>query len=120
MVSPMANNPKVPVEIIYVDDAHAQLKQCLEEEGHVSILVAPDEPGVILPLHLMREESVKLNLSYRFKGSNMVFDEDAFRVSLTFKGVEFRCQLPWSCFIAIAPFESPKPEEVRKGFRIVK
>lgn len=107
----------------------AQVRPTLKhrlDRGLTEVLLDATHPDCVLPLEHKANPELCLKLSYRFAGHRMQFDLDALRVTLTFKGVEFRCVLPWEAFLYISPAApsacSPEPEPKSKPnfLRVVK
>ncbi len=105
------------------EDGKEQVIQILHDtmaKGLTQILINPKTPNVQLPLKLLQQDSLVLNLSWRFDGANNVFGPEAFQATLTFDGAPFRVSLPWDCFIAILPFPQPETAaERRSKFKVV-
>ena len=76
-------------------------KALLSQGGIVKIVVLTRITGVRLPNHLMKTETVTLNLSRRFPGGAPVLDPDAIRVRLGFRGTLFDVVVPWSALVFV-------------------
>lgn len=70
--------------------------------------------------------ALRLNISYRFKGADIVVDDDGIQATLTFGGQPYRVVLPWPCVYAVTSmvmqppaviFEEDVPAEVRVASR---
>lgn len=109
----------------------AALKHRLER-GPVSICFDATHENCKVPLEHKTNTELVLNLSYKFAGHKMHFGLDALHASLTFRGAEFRCVIPWAAIYYIAPVapigcspepepEKPAAEEAKPSFlRVVK
>lgn len=98
----------------------ANILRATMDKGLTQILINPKTPNVLLPMRYLSQDSLVLNLSWRFKGADNHFGDESFQTTLTFDGVPFRCNLPWDCFLLIAPFVKPEtPQERRSKFKVV-
>lgn len=101
-----------------LEDVRTVVKRTLEKylaEGITRIVVDATHPGAKVPLKYKSNPALHLNLSFKYEGHKMAFDQDALRVSLTFEGAEFRVVLPYDCFLAASPFvKEAEPEKPKR------
>lgn len=123
---------------------NSQAKRALLEhalhDGLVSLWCEIQHEGVSLPLrtvqaHLAQAPAIRLDLNYNFaQDIALVIDEWGWRATLSFGGVPFRCQIPWTAVRAMRgkllgevqwPAEAPAPVPEAaptpfKGLRLVR
>jgi stringent starvation protein B len=73
----------------------------LLDRGLVMIHVDARREGVAVPDHLVHEYHLRLNLSYRFDLPDLEIDDWGVRATLSFRGLGFRCQIPWPSIFAM-------------------
>jgi hypothetical protein len=89
------------LELLAVQGRHGEmLAACRASDGLEFVVVAPSEPGVVLPPHLAGEELVRLNLVVGRDTPELLLDEWGLRCTLTFSGRRHDCALPWSAVYA--------------------
>jgi stringent starvation protein B len=76
-------------------EKHALLVQLLQE-GMVMVHVDARRSAVRVPPQFATEPGLALNLSWRFPDARMKLNERGIAATLSFGGLPFRCQLPWS------------------------
>jgi stringent starvation protein B len=76
------------------------------ERGVAMVHLDARRAGVIVPAQFEKAAHLRLNLSYRFDGSNIDIDEGGVRATLSFNRQPFRCILPWSSIYGITHQES--------------
>ena len=70
--------------------------------GLIGIHLDPRHDGVIVPSHLKRQPSLKLNVAYGFNLPNFEIDaDDGVYATLSFDRLPFGCVLPWDAIFAL-------------------
>ena len=111
------------------------------EKGVTSLHLDATVQGTRVPEHLSGQRNLVLNYSYRYQIPDFDFNDEGVIASLSFKGVQFQCVVPWDAvfgignhvdsnfysFVEAAPKEKmaeDEPEkdatERRKGFKLIK
>jgi stringent starvation protein B len=88
-----------------MDDRTAEKKERLLlalDRGMVMVHLDARRPGVLVPPELRTEAHLRLNLSYRFKPSDLSVGEWGLRSTLSFSGTRFTVAVPWSAVFAIS------------------
>lgn len=76
------------------DVKRTRLEQLLEL-GMVMVHLDARRPGVSVPPELADEAHLRLNVSYRFRPSDLQIDDAGAQITLTFNGVPWLCVLPF-------------------------
>ena len=85
----------------------ALLRKLLEESMVLVTLDARLEE-VRVPKHLRGDPQLRLNLSHRF-GLPLNLDENGVQATLTFGGVPYDCELPWSSIYILLSHATGQP-----------
>ncbi|MEZ0314165.1 MAG: ClpXP protease specificity-enhancing factor SspB [Myxococcota bacterium] len=85
-----------------------QLLENLLGQGMVMVTIDARSDGAVVPRQFERDPQLRLNLSYRF-GLPIAVDEWGVRARLTFSGVPFDCELPWSSIYMIVSHVTGQP-----------
>lgn len=107
---------KIPPVTFVEPDTREMVKRTLEgylADNLVRIVVDATHPGVKVPMKHKGNPALHLNLSFRFEGHKMAFDQDAFRVNMIFSGADFRVEIPYDAFLAASPI--PREEKPPKA-----
>ena len=85
------------------------------KKGLTTVLVDTSYKGVSLPPEFMKtKKPIPLNLSYRFPASDMIEGEQDITVTLTFKGKEFKCVIPYDSILT-AESKAKESVEIKKA-----
>lgn len=95
------------------------------DNGLIMVHVDSRRPCSV-PLEHVGNPALRLNLSRRFEGADIVITDDGIQATLTFGGVPTRITLPWGCVYAVtsktmnppaAVFADDVPAEVKVAVR---
>ena len=81
------------------------LLEKLLKQGQVQIAVNIQVPGVELPVKHMKDETIRLNLSYKF-GMPMSLEEVGVSATLSFSGDIYNCKVPWQAIYIMVAFDT--------------
>jgi stringent starvation protein B len=86
-------------------------------KGLTRLVVTPLTPGIVLPLHLITEEMVQLNLSYGYKRPIEIMDT-GIQTELSFNQQFQKVYIPWEAVSVIftpdgAAHKFPTPDEIQ-------
>jgi len=90
------------------------------DKGMTMVHLDARRNGVIVPAQFSNQQELRLNLSYRFSGTEMSIDDSYLEATLTFTGVPFRCRIPMMAIYALTShvtgaglvFPESLPEEI--------
>lgn len=74
----------------------------LLDEGVIMLHFLPQKQGVVVPIQFQNLPILRLNFSYRYGLEDFEIDEKGLRASLSFRGVNQFCDIPWSAVLGIS------------------
>ena len=95
------------------------------DKGMTMVHLDARRDGVLVPKHFIGQQDLRLNLSYRFAGSQMEVGDDGIEATLTFGGNPFRVRIPFGSVYALTShvtgaglvFPESLPEDILAALR---
>lgn len=95
------------------------------EKGMTMVHLDARRDGVTVPKHFVGQQDLRLNLSYRFAGSQMEVGDEGIEATLTFGGNPFRVCIPFMAVYALTShvtgaglvFPESLPEDILAALR---
>ena len=89
------------LQLFALQRRHADmLAACEAAEAVESIIVNPAVPGVLLPEYLGEDQLVRLNVVVGRDAPELLMDGWGLHCTLTFRGRQFDCALPWASIMS--------------------
>jgi stringent starvation protein B len=95
------------------------------DKGMTMVHLDARRDGVLVPKHFIGQQDLRLNLSYRFAGSQMEVGDEGIEATLTFGGNPFRVRIPFGSVYALTShvtgaglvFPESLPEDILAALR---